>query len=443
MKRSFSRKPNRDSSGVQRTPALREFVYLDEVSLRSLLSSQTGGLTDEVTDLISQAFESEVGGTASANSFVAKAELTSRLQATDLSSSQISRKSIVQSLFKEFRELMESRLVLRPRASIERPLPEDQLFADFQHLLLDSKQLTRGSIIEIEVELAADPIFRFSTVISELGELADDYPAMLEVSGTASIMAEAMPINRVLRKMLAGLVPIRATATGLVLVERNGNKFVVPKDAIDDPNSSSLPLEIVGVTEESGYWKDPRRVLYSGARFTMLCRISRDNLQETWSPIKLADVLAEIAPGFPAALEKVGTTKYAAPIDQRRVAHEATFLAALDAYESLLYDEANVVRDEDACAASQAYFETLVTNALDATSQKIAFRSTATRAATIIPSGVGEEERDAELRSRARELAGLDLFFRPSSLSELKSTPTVPIANNGVLLDTEIIAIYW
>ena len=80
---------------------LREFVYLDEVTLRSLLASQTGAVTDQVSSAITQAEQAELTGKISASAGVAKSEVGSRYQTSNTQNIQTSRKAIVQSLFKE------------------------------------------------------------------------------------------------------------------------------------------------------------------------------------------------------------------------------------------------------------------------------------------------------------------------------------------------------
>ena len=86
------------------------------MSLRSLLASQKGELTDQVTDLLSQADEAELASTIGASSPVLKAEVSARYQTTTSQGTQTSRKAVVQSLFKELRELDWIDVGLRPQS---------------------------------------------------------------------------------------------------------------------------------------------------------------------------------------------------------------------------------------------------------------------------------------------------------------------------------------
>ena len=55
-------------------PDLREFIYLDEVSLLSLLASQKGEITDSKSEQASEGNEASVDGTAGGNhGFIDKA----------------------------------------------------------------------------------------------------------------------------------------------------------------------------------------------------------------------------------------------------------------------------------------------------------------------------------------------------------------------------------
>ena len=53
---------------------------------------------------------------------------------------------------------------------------------------------------------------------------------------------------------------------------------------------------VVGVTQRDLFWKDIRQVLFSGARYTVFCRLGMSGLADKWHPVKVADVLAGIAP---------------------------------------------------------------------------------------------------------------------------------------------------
>src|SRR5690606_10893786 len=56
------------------------------------------------------------------------------------------------------------------------------------------------------------------------------------------------------------------------------------------------PLELVGFAEANSFWRDLRRTLFSGSTFTVYARAEGPALDSSWSPIKIADLLASVSP---------------------------------------------------------------------------------------------------------------------------------------------------
>jgi len=253
---------------------LREFVYLDEVSLRSLLSSQRGGMTDTTSEESVEAREASISGTAGVNPGVlGKAEVNSRFQTTNSSTIQTLRKATVQSWFREFHEITGLRIIeptaVESRAESVESLPT----IEERSLVCPSTELVRGDLVEIKVRLAADPVFHLGTMVSEFTAMAEDYPEMFGVGDALASLEQAKPVNKILQRLLAGLVPIRALALEYTVVEIGGVEYVVHKELTEGLDLPSRPLEIVGVTEHEAYWKDLRRVLFSEAEFIALASL--------------------------------------------------------------------------------------------------------------------------------------------------------------------------
>lgn len=419
---------------------------MDEVSLRSLLASQTGALTEQITELLSRADEAEIAGTVSAASPLLKAEVKSRYQTSNSQGSQTSRKSIVQSLFKEFRELDGVDLILQPLDVIEPAASLDELLDPASAMAVRADDLKRGDLVEVEVELAADPIFRFSTVISEISDMAKEYPDMLAAGGAAGIMAEADPVNRVLQRLLAGLIPLRARATSVVMVRHEGVEYLAPVASVTALGIDATPVCMVGVTEHLSYWRDVRRVLFSGARFTMLCRVARDGLHREWVPVKLSEVLAEVSPGFPSILDAVAKVGGHETIDVGATTQESALQIALTSFVDLACSKTGgglpeVVADQvwESVAACEGM-------AGSVTSQNEAFRFVLAVLRDAANISLPPEEW-LDLQRQARSLAGLTLFRGSGLLSDVSRTQVAAVSdgNEGgeVLLDTEVIAIYW
>jgi hypothetical protein len=426
------------SSGSARPP-LREFVYLDDVSLRSLLASQKGELTEQVTDLLSQADEAELAASIGASTPLLKSEVKSRYSVSSGQGTQTVRKAAAQSLFKELRELHGVDLTLVPCSDSSGVTTTEELLSS--GAAVPAADLRRGSLIELEVELVADPIFRFSTIASELVELARDFPEMLDQPAAREGMAMLGPGSRFIQRFLAGLVPLRAEATSHVVVTSGGIEYIVPASKAEALGLKTHPLIIVGVTEQTNYWRDVRRVLFARSQFTMLCRIARDGFWDSWEPVKLAEALREALPTFPDLIADLGRSGFAATQTSTPPA-APPLVAALDYFITIVgaSGASGVTPDAIAAArvvASGAAADTPTT----VTGQNEAFR--------LVVNCLQENgcELDPEVwrshQEAARQSAGLSLFADQQVATPPVTAIRASSESDERLLDTEVIAIYW
>ena len=171
---------------------------------------------------------------------------------------------------------------------------------------VDVEQLGRGHLVELEVELEAEPIYKNTAIISTMMELMQESP---ELQGVMSLgeRSQLESFARILERLLAGLVPVRAKAVDYCVVQAEARRFLVHRAVADQLTEragfEAAPLTLVGVAEETLFWKDIRRVLFSDSRYRILSRITRSGIQESWTPVKLAHVLAEVSPELGAGLE--------------------------------------------------------------------------------------------------------------------------------------------
>lgn len=436
-----------ETSADLRRPDLREFVYLDEVSLRSLLSSQKGGMTESTSEQASEGREAEITGTAgAAPGFIAKAEISSRYQTTNSSTIQTARKATVQSWFRELHEL--------PGLRIVEPRVIDAAVKDLASLrriestseLASSEALQRGKLVELRVKLAADRIFHMGTMVSEFTAMAEDSPGMFASGRNLETLREIQPVNKVLQRLLAGLVPIRALAIDYVVVEIDGAEYLAHSRLIDGLDLKTRPLEVVGVTEQEAYWKDLRRVLFSDAEFTVLARISRSGLQSSWTPVKLADLFTEIAPNLVDQINAAGSIPFggaASGVDEG--SPEAQLGSALALYrDSLLGEVGKTLNAAQEQAIAKSITE-LKGRAATASDQTGAFAQLTKQIFDLI-GGEIDSARALELRTAAREASGLSFFPAAGGpgLSRATPTPQQPLGEDAPrLLDVDFVAIYW
>lgn len=426
---------------------LREFVYLDAVSLHSLLVSQNSTIPEHVSEAITRADEAELRSSLTADALVGKGEVAARYQTSNSNNVQSSRKAVIQTLFKELRDLP---LDFKLAISGEDPLAAndvDTLVAAGQpESIQKTTDFKRGDLVEIEVILSVDPVFKLGAMMAEWTAMADDYPGMFGSSGVLGFLREAQPIMKVLDRFLAGLIPIRATATKHVVVEVYGQEYIVHQSTIEGLGLRSRPLQVVGVTERLGYWRDLRRVLFSGARFTMLCRVARDGIHTKWTPVKLADLFSDVAPGF---VDQINAIKSPTAADTGFVSpesiHQIALGAALVQYKNELVVEGGTTWTPEIVTEFSALVTRLQAGSVSASTQRRAFDEVCAFMVERLNVEPPDSDRDLAARQRARTKANLELF--PSLVIDFSAETTKPSKGQSSeedrLLDVEVIAIYW
>lgn len=422
---------------------LREFIYLDEVSLRSLLSSLTGDLRESASEQSSDELQAEVAGALKLGNALAGAEanMSSRFQTTNNSTIQTSRKATVQSWFKQFHELQGLRLI--EVSEVKKPAVDQAalLSTTDTSLLIGGDQLSRGELVEFRVRLSADPVYRLGTMVNEYSGMAEDYPEMFEAGGTLASLREAQPIGKVLDRLLVGLIPVRAVAIDYSVVTIGDKKYITHNDIIRDLELELEPLQVVGVTEQLGYWKDLRRVLFSEAEVTLLGRISRAGLQTNWTPVKLADLFKETVPGLVAQINEAGRsgTQLQQPTPN---SNDARLAVALAQYASAILAHKKRELSEEEQRDLRMAVVALQGRSGSVSEQHGAFASIRSRITELTGISVGAR-RELAIREQARISSGLPLFPALATNATTPSSEKPTSADDDNLIDVEIIAIYW
>lgn len=315
--RTWRRRRKLQSAARRLQSPLREFIYLDDVSVYSLIASRVGPVATEFTDSQTASLQSDVAASAGAGiAGVAKTDISSRVQAAQTHGSEVLRKAIVQTTFKELYELEKDRLVMRPvETDADPPKVQvaNELLSPDEELrpwVVDVEALHRGALLEIEVELSAEPIFRMSTVISALVEMMEENEELARAAASTGELDQVAAMSRIIERLLVGLIPIRGRAVDFEVVAADGREWIVHRQTIRELGEDSagvprFPLYVVGVAQDALFWKDTRLVLFSKSRYRALCRVSRPGIQTSWAPVKLVEVLADVAPDLAASLGAV------------------------------------------------------------------------------------------------------------------------------------------
>ena len=440
------RRAKRAKKVIDTARPLREFVYLDEVSLTSLLVSQRDTIPEHVTSGKSVSEQVEISAKASVDAVAAKAESATRYQTANSSSVESSRKAVVQTLFNELRDDAKLPIALRDDAVGPVPIPVDGATEDEGHRGWRGEDLLRGQLIELEVVLEVDPVFKLGTMVSEFSAMAAEYPQMAGPSGLA-MLDEIEPVQKVLDRLLAGLIPIRATACNYVVATVNGHEYVVRSGTASELGVPVRPLEIVGVTEHIGYWKDIRRLLFSSGQFKLLCRVARPGLHETWTPVKVAHLFGDVAPSL---VEQIDTLSRAGTTGLDGLASGQSHLALVRALAEYADQIASMTNQglQPSAAVELIEIAARVFDEASPSAQRQAFAAVRELIVAENSDRALTPEQDLDARRIARERAGLPVLPGGSVVATADSTPE-RVADASAetvvakLIDVEVVAIYW
>lgn len=294
-------------------------MYLDEVSVYSLLASLRGAIDAEFTESQTASLNSEIRGSMGGGFGVAKAEISSRLDSGQSRTSQVVRKAIVQTSFRQVHQLVEPNLALTPSAP-DKGLPNLHAWSDAERSrdelkesgwIVDLGELRRGAIVEVDVTLTADPIFHVSAIITTIRDVMEENQVLFGSDNVAQL-AEMRSVGQMIESLLAGLVPVRGRLVDYRAVEIGGREYLARSEILDRLAPEDCPLTrdvvVVGVAERDLFWKDIRRVLFADGRFTLFCRLAGDGLQDRWRPVKAMELLGEVHPFFGEQMGRLGET---------------------------------------------------------------------------------------------------------------------------------------
>lgn len=428
---------------------LREFVYLDEVSLGSLLASQKGEITENITSQLGNEQIAETGRKLSANiSGLPSAELNSRFQTTNSNALQTLRKATAQSLFRELHRLPNLRKI-KPFEIIESADSVEDLFSNkFSEAVHNAGDLARGDLVEFKVKLSASWIFQISSMVAEFSDMFDESPMLFMNHINFSGLYQATNANKIVNKLLAGLIPVDGIVSDYLVVRHGTDKFIVHKHVTKSLNIDFSPLRLVGVTEHLAYWKDIRRILFADNEFTMLCRLSKNGIQNDWNPIKVADIFKELAPDLAKQIEFASRTAMLQSTNgqSEKVIDPAVakLTFALARYQDKLLAQIGHCLTADQLSDLDRAIASIPVNGSTAEGQRSAFAT----ARAMIESRTGliiDSSADLELRESIRRSLDIPLF--PHSSPETRVTTEGNSIEHQVeeanLLDVEVVAIYW
>jgi hypothetical protein len=424
--------------------SLREFVYLDDVSVNSLLASLRGAAPAEYTSTDARGLDSEVEAGLEGGAILGKASARTKAASSRTSTSQVVRRASVQSAFKDLHEALASSAIFgsSPTADYE----TGGSFEPDGHWVVDPATLERGRVIELEVELQTEAEFRAHAVMAAFVEMFDEGLGDVTLVDDNEL-ERVRVVTRLLDRLMTGLVPIRGRATHYSVVEIEGRSLIAHQQVLEalDPATrpAEVPLYVVGVAEQSLFWRDIRRVAFSNSRYRLFGRIAQTGLQTRWTPLKLLDVIREVAPQVEGQLaEAVGEgllqsiAASASGVQQSNGLSEQLQMAAVVFVEGLAADQGRELTSEE--------LKKLVTSALERGGDLTTIESSRRFFGSLredVDASLGSETtriREADWRLAAARAAGVGLGVIGSPIPNQTSPQTV-----ARFIESEVVALYW
>lgn len=432
----------------QWTKQRREFVYLDEVSVTSLIASRDGAIKESVKETLTRSSERESKTTAGPSGKSFKFSTEFRAKNTETAAHEVVRKAVIQSTFRDLRTGGDDELLLRIGRKRQRREVKPRTLATKDDVLRNRKKLARhgqllaltdlarGDVLELDVVLSADKTYQLVSAASSIVEIVKGREALFGINKVE--YDQVVHSLEVIDGLLVGLVPIRGTSKDFAVLEHSGDEYLVDRRVLDPGGSITnelRPLEVVGVTNFSSYSRDLRRVLFNEESYTAYIRVEAVPLRESWQPVKLASVLEKMSinvnelmsllPGEPAP---VGASK------EDGLASAADLMEALAEFGRTLASDTGVTLDEAALLTVAAQAVPVLAKASNLESRRAAFD-------TVVQAVNPQADREVVRLARRRALD--KIAANAAKTSRAPMAFEAPPAEATRKLEVEFVAIYW
>lgn len=383
---------------------LREFIYLDQDSVVSLLASIEGAIKEErVEQIRSQSKERAAGGVNASISGVGAKVEGERVRMGE-STTEVVHNYAIQSLFDQLdqhRQHDKDIGVLESDAKNE----------------IDVSEITRGDILRVDVELKTHYLYRFYKVMMYI---RDNFPE--------SVGPGEEDILELIESMFGAEVPVIGRVTNYQV--KDGT--IVPVE-LDDPDGD--PLHIIGQLNIMKLWQDVPNALFDGEEYTVFCRAEQVYREESWHPLSLAQKIETVSP--PLARLLTHFMERAAALAEEEVRQETGDIDREQWIDNLA--------DFDEYAGVANVSENLHQEFLTKYMRENTIPSPSTGGGTELIDFYRDyaeylREQDTTLSKAAEaEATNTMIFEEHGSLNEDKETAKT----EGFQIETKIVAVYW
>lgn len=424
---------------------LREFIYLDEVSLISLIAAKGGAIAEEIKANNQSLIEGGVSGTigyeATVGSNLIGSTKGSLGTSVDLKTSstqgiETTFKLVAQSRFKQF----------MASENIKSSVISGAKFSQDSNPL-DADKGLRGKLFELDVIPQPTQLFSVSLVMDEIIKMADKAPGQLEQLIPAASSQQLLFGISMLKLLYAGLIPLEASVKGLSILTKDGTNRIVKtpevinSEPVDDKVSN---LKITALASQQNFWTDIRRALYTGKEFKVLVRAIGDCIESNPRSLPLIDVLKSISGNtfgeLSNNLDKLSSLNLGsmANLDQEGA---QLYRNALCTYGNKILAYAKR-KTTSRISALEKFVNSLSIDDLDISSQVAYFNAVSEFLKEKFDIST-KEELKAKYRSEARAEAGLSLIEERPTTQKSQMARDDHETKTDYYLDVELVAMYW
>lgn len=418
--------PRQKRTAIQES-ILREFLYLNQTSMFSLLSSIVGPIQDEVraSESTTRSKEAEAGGSGTIP-FVGGLSIGGMLNSSTADQREVSYKMNAQAHFVALLSELHKR---NDFISISQ---NEYKFAGKQSKYLDTIELCKGRVVEADIELRALNEYTLSKV---LGEMID----MVKETGgdTAALLGDpnAALGYSLFNKLQSGMIPVSAYIRGSKMGLQYERTVLQPVGAEDGERAK---LGFAGYLKKQDCWQDPTEFLYNGIPMKALIRIQADGPESEWDGMPLLNAFRAI-PGnaFDEMFDSLQSLKHMRFGDDAQTAIlSQAFSRGLTEYAHQISD----APDDDDMQAIENEVKKLASNlGADDTSTAV-FHKLEESVEHVC--GLKVDKSDlATLRKEIRDRHNLPLIFKNVQPSRVTQPSTK--GSSDQFMKTEIIALYW
>lgn len=249
---------------------LREFIYLDETSVVSLLASLEGEITESLITR-SESVNRELGKSNKGLSYKGTGyNRINESETLERSGSETIQKSVIQSRFDELYESRQNQLLLPSEEGLE------------------VEEVTRSEIIELDGYVNVAESYRVFKILEYMTNTFEDIEELQE--SIEDIPREELDaVSGFLSSLFGNQVPVKIEAANYRIVEGH-IQHIHNLDSAEE----GKPISIVAYLNRDSLWDDPLTVFSDNTEFTIYGRVISNEVD--WTPLRLTRVLEDHFP---------------------------------------------------------------------------------------------------------------------------------------------------